>query len=75
VGSSVERAANPLLHHFRLRLSSHLRPLLISMLELLRLSLWLFVLMVSRRLQRAPLRLAVVPLSMSPLLHHRVGSI
>jgi hypothetical protein len=47
----------------------------LSMLELLRLSLWLFVLMVSRRLQRAPLRLAVVPLSMSPLLHHRVGSI
>jgi hypothetical protein len=47
----------------------------LSMLELLRLSLWLFVLMVSRRLQRAPLRLAVVPLSMSPLLHHHVGSI
>jgi hypothetical protein len=45
------------------------------MLELLRLSLRLFVLMVSHRLQRAPLPLAVVPLSMSPLLHPRVGSI
>ena len=75
--------SHPLLHHFRLRLSSHLLPLLISMLELLRLSmlellrlsLWLFVLMVSRRLQRTPLPLALVPLSMSPPLHPRVGSI
>jgi hypothetical protein len=71
--------SHPLLHHFQ----SHLLPLLnltlellrLSLLGLMRLSLWLFVLMVSHRLQQAPLPLAVVPLLMSPLLHPRVGSI
>jgi hypothetical protein len=42
---------------------------------LMRLSLWLFVLVVSRRLQQAPFPLAVVPLLMSLPLHPRVGSI
>jgi hypothetical protein len=75
--------SHPLLHHFRLRLSSHLLPLLslilellrLSLLGLMRLSLWLFVLVVSHRLQWAPFPLAVVPLLMSTPLHPRVGSI
>jgi len=71
--------SRPLLHHFQ----SHLFPLLsltlellrLSLLGLMRLSLWLFVLVVFRRLQQAPFPLAVVPLLMSLPLHPRVGSI
>jgi hypothetical protein len=71
--------SRPLLHHFQ----SHLFPLLrltlellrLSLPELMRLSLWLCVLVVSRRRQQAPFPLAVVPLLMSLPLHPRVGSI
>ena len=71
--------SRPLLHHFQ----SHLFPLLsltlellrLSLLGLMRLSLWLFVLVVSRHLQQAPFPLTVVPLLMSLPLHPRVGSI
>ena len=67
----VPTVSHPLLHHFRRRPSSPLLPLLISRPGLRRLSLWLFVLMVSRRLRRAPLPLVAAPPWMRyPLLPH-----